>query len=346
MENNAEFNTFVMTLGIIAYNEEKNLGRLFENILEQTYPHERMEVLLIDGRSEDKTKEMMLKFKQEHENEFHDVLVLDNPGRTQPCGWNVVIRNSHGDAIVRVDAHAEIAENFIERNVYHLTQGEDVCGGYRPNIIDDDTPWRRTLLAAESSLFGSSISDFRRDGEDRVIKSVFHGAYRKAVFDKVGFFNEQLVRTEDNDIHYRIREAGYKIWFHPDIRSYQHIRENLASMIRQKYKNGFWIGRTIGISPKCLAPYYYFVPFVFVLAIIFTGILAAAGHPALALLMWGTYCLMAIANALISVIHDPNRNYLYALLPVLFLILHVSYGVGTIFGLISLLTDKPGKTEA
>ena len=76
---------------------------------------------------------------------------------------------------------------------------------------------------------------------------MFHAAYRRQVFDKVGFFNENLARTEDNEIHYRMREAGFKLCFDPDIISYQHIRSSLPKMLKQKYSNGLWIGKTAKI---------------------------------------------------------------------------------------------------
>ena len=92
-------------------------------------------------------------------------------------------------------------------------------------------------------MFGSSIASYRREGKKSYVKSVFHGAYRRKVFEDVGGFNEALGRTEDNELHYRIRRKGYKICFHPGIHSRQHVRSSLKEMVRQKYSNGYWIGR-------------------------------------------------------------------------------------------------------
>ena len=334
-----DMNKMLITFCVIAYNEEENIGYLFKNLCEQTYDHKWIDVVFVDGGSTDRTKELMNQFKDEHAEEFYQIQVLDNPGKTLPCGWNVALAHYQGEAIVRVDAHARIEKNFIERNVYRLSKGEYVCGGFRPNIFDEDTPWKRTLLAAESSLFGASIADFRRNGQDRKVDSVFHGAYKREVFDKVGTFNEKLVRTEDNDMNYRIREAGYDIWFHPDIVSYQHIRESLGKMLRQKYLNGFWIARTLKINPSCLSK-FYFVPFLFVLGIIFTTILALLGKPELAIIMWGMYLLFGIVNTLLAMLQDKHRSMLFLALPVIFLLLHVSYGLGTAHGLISLIYKK------
>lgn len=321
-----------ITFCVVALNEEKTVGRLLENLLEQTYSHKDIEVILVDGQSADRTKEIFLDFQASHTGEFDRVLVLDNPGRTLPCGWNVVLANYTGDAVVRLDAHAEIPADFLEKNVAHLESGEYVCGGYRPNIIDEDTPWKSTLLAAESSVFGSSIADFRRNGTDRQVDSVFHGAYRREVFDRVGLYNESLRRTEDNDMHYRIRRAGFAIWFHPDIISYQHTRNTLRSMLRQKYQNGYWIARTLFVTPGSIS-WFYLVPALFVLGILFTGVLAGLGVWQLGALLWGLYALFAVVTAGIALIADPGRNILYLLLPLLFLLIHLSYGAGTLVGL-------------
>lgn len=329
----------IITFCIIALNEEKTLPRLLDNLLQQSYTHKNIEVLFVDGMSNDCTYEIMNEFKMKNEKDFYSIQIFQNEKKTLPSGWNIALANYKGEAIVRVDAHAEIPENFIERNVYHLQQGDMVCGGYRPNIIDDDTKWNRMLLAAETSLFGSSISDFRRDGQDRKVHSIFHGCYKREVFDTVGQFNERLVRTEDNDINYRIREAGFDIWFRSDIISYEHIRSSLSKMIKQKYANGYWIGKTLFINPKCLS-LYYFVPFVFVLGIIFTSILCMFGHTFLAKMMWSFYVLFCFVNMLMTYKNDSNRNMYYLLLPIVFFLLHVSYGIGTLFGMINMVSNK------
>ena len=124
--------------------------------------------------------------------------------------------------MIRVDAHASIPREFVRKNVEILETGEMVSGGPRPNIIDESTPWKETLLLAEQSMFGSSMASYRRSQKKQYVKSLFHGAYRREVLEKVGGFDEQLGRTEDNEFHYRIRKAGYKICYSPGIISYQH----------------------------------------------------------------------------------------------------------------------------
>ena len=337
MENNG---SLLISLCVVARNEELSLPSLFSDILAQEYPHEQMEILLADSDSTDGTKACMEQFAREHGEEFNRVLVVDNPGKTLAKGWNVLLQTFAGDVILRVDAHANIPPDFVRKNVECLESGESVSGGQRPCVLEAPTQWQKTLLLAENSLFGSSIASFRRDVGKMYAKSVFHGAYRREVFETIGGYNEELGRTEDNEIHYRMRKAGFRLCFDPSIISYQHVRSSLKQMIRQKYGNGKWVGLTAGVCPGCLS-LYHFVPFAFLLGILVTTILACVGIWQLAALMWGMYALLALVMTA-ACVRDENWNVTSLLLPFLFLILHVCYGVGTAVGLIKLPFWKKG----
>lgn len=326
----------LISVGIVALNEEKYLPQLLEDLNKQTYDHQCIEVLLVDGGSKDKTKEIMHAFQEN--NDFYDVQVLDNPKKIQSAGWNVVFNHFNGEAIIRVDAHSSIPQDFVQRNVACLKRGESVCGGVRPNVIDESTNWKKTLLAAESSMFGSSIASYRREAKQEYVKSLFHACYRKEVIQKVGYFNERLGRTEDNEFHYRVRQAGYQICMDPTIKSYQYARPTLKGMCKQKYGNGYWIGLTVGVCPGCLS-LYHFIPFLFVLGIICTTLLALLGLPQLAYLMWGAYTFLTIVMTVFAFLNE-KQNPLLLLLPFLFFMLHLNYGIGTLVGLIKMPTFK------
>lgn len=336
-----------ITICVIAYNEEKTLPGILEDICMQDYDHSYMEVVLVDSNSTDATKSIMQEFAANRTG-FKSVLVLDNPKRTLPCGWNVALKAYTGDVILKVDAHAEIPADFVSKNAAVLESGEDIAGGARPNVIDEDTLWQHTLLLAESSMFGSSIAPYRRNPGRSYVDSMFHAAYRREVFERVGLFNEKLGRTEDNEMHYRIRKAGYKLCFDPNIISFQHIRSSLGKMLRQKYANGYWIALTTGVCPQCLSLYHY-VPFAFVMAVFISTVsLIICSYAKLTLLfqtaafltsfMWGTYWLLAVAMAVAAVIKADRRarGYTNLCLPILFFLLHISYGIGTAAGFLKL----------
>lgn len=320
-----------LSIGIIAYNEEAFLPSLLDDMKAQKYPHELMEILLIDSCSTDGTKAVMEKFQKENQD-FYNIQVLDNPKKIQAAGWNVAIQNFTGDVLARIDAHTKVTPEYSLNVMKNIKDGEMVVGGVRPAIIEKDTSWANVLLQVENSLFGSSINSSRRSEEKAYVKTMFHAAYRREVLDKVGLFNEQLLRTEDNEFHYQIREAGYKLCYDPSIVSYQYARSDFKRMVKQKYGNGYWIGLTLKVCPGCIS-LYHLVPFAFVMAIVLTTILSLFGVWQLSALMWGLYGLFAITNTVLSGIQ--NGFYLqHLIMPVLFLILHVSYGVGTGIGIL------------
>ena len=341
----------LISLGIVAYNEQDALPGLLAQVRAQDLPHECIEVVLVNSASTDGTRACMEEFAASNVHQdgadgygFANVQVLDNPARIQAAGWNVAIRNFTGDALVRVDAHASIPSDFLSANVAVLNEGEDVCGGMRPTMIEpgQETPWRQTLYLAEESAFGSSVADYRRACEPRYVDSLFHAAYRREVLDAVGFFNEDLLRTEDNDFHYRVRQAGYRIKLDPRINSKQFIRSSLSRMLKQKYGNGYWVGRTVFVQPGCLKT-YHFAPFVLVagaLVLLAVGVafswLPFAACAAL-------YALLCCALSVYAVSQSDVRNATMIALPVVFAGIHISYGFGTLFGLIKGLFSKKEK---
>lgn len=325
----------LVTLGVVAYNEEEYLAELLEDIRIQSYPKNRIELLLIDSMSDDQTYAIMEDFAACHAARFSDIRLLKNPGKRQAAGWNVAIREFSGDLLVRVDAHARLGSDFVEQTVACLQSGEKVCGGRRPNLILDETPWKRTLLMAEQSLFGSSFARYRSSDKRCYVKSAFHTAYLREVLQKVGGFNESLGRTEDNEFHYRVHKAGYRICYEPKIESYQYIRPRLHRILRQKAGNGYWVARTLFFCPRCIS-LFHLVPFAFVTAILATALLATLVDWWLPLwLLWSAYALFAIGNAVLSVRSYRKFSPLQLTLPLLFLLLHLSYGLGSVLGFLS-----------
>lgn len=324
----------LVSLCVIAFNEQQTIKKLFEDIKRQDYPHSELEIVLVDDLSTDNTKAVMQSFAKE-DNGFYGVTVTDSPKNLQAAAWNSAIMEANGDIIIRVDAHASIPENFVSANVKNIKEGEYVCGGGRPSRAEKETPWQMTLLAAEESLFGNSVAAYRRQQKKKQsVSSIFHAAYRAEVFAKVGGFNEDLGRTEDNELHYRIRKAGYRICSCPDIVSYQNVRATFAKMLRQKYGNGLWIGLTLGVCPKCLS-YFHFAPFLLVCALLLFGVLAVCGFVLPLILLSVLYLLF---DALITAAaFSGRRAYIqFILLPFLFPLLHIVYGVGTLFGIVKM----------
>ena len=329
---------------VVALNAASSIQKLFECLKHQTYPHEWIEVILIDGLSSDTTKTEMLRFQAE-EKSFWQIKVLDNPKKTLPCGWNVALNAAQGDALLRVDAHVSIPDNFIELNVRDLLRGEDICGGKVTSVPGNETEWAFVLNEAENSMFGGGIAAFRRADSTGYVNTAAFAIYRKIVFDTVGTYNELLTRTEDNEMHYRMRKAGYRFYYDPEIVSYRKTRADLKSLAKQKYLNGYWIGRTLWIEPRCFS-IYHFIPLAFVLFIVFSLILLSLGTAFPAAALWGAYAVVNLSMAIVSVISCKEKNGFFVLLPAIFLILHIWYGVGTAIGIISFKNFKRNTSPA
>lgn len=182
-------------------------------------------------------------------------------------------------------------------------------------------------------MFGSSIMSYRRkQNEKKYLKSLFHAAYKREVFEKVGGFNEFLGRTEDNELHYRMRKRGYNFACIPSISSNQYIRESFKSMLRQKFQNGYWIGLTTFVCPQCLSVLHY-APFGFLFCLLWFLILAIGGHAVFLELLLMVYLLFDGVITVSSFKMDgffPKKLLLLLMFPAL----HLSYGAGTLCGLV------------
>ncbi len=329
----------IISVGIVALNEQDTVGILLNQLYMQNFSKKHTELVLVDSGSTDGTKAVFEEFRAEHADEYFGIAVLDNPRRIQAAGWNVAIDNFRGDALLRLDAHARIEKDFLSAISACLATGEMVCGGKRPNLPADNKPVSRLVSLADRSIFGGSFAEYHDSDGKKYVDTVFHACYRREVIEAVGHFNEGLGRTEDNDFHSRIRKKGYKICYDPKICSYQFSRCSVLGSIKQKYGNGYWIGRTTAVNPDCIS-LFHFVPFVFVMTVIlsvFFGLVCSFLPFGLLVAAYGVADLLLSVTALIS---EKGFHPLFLLLPVLFAALHISYGVGTLVGFLSLLFKK------
>jgi len=331
----------VISVGIVAFNEEKCIGELLGLLLEQDYQKSNTELLLINSMSTDSTKDIFIKFKEENESAYKSIKIIDNKGKIQASGWNEAIRNFSGEALIRLDAHARIEKDFIRKNAETLESGELVCGGRRPNLPLGSSAQNLLVHIADTSMFGGSFAKYHSSKEKTYVDTVFHGCYRREVLEKVGFFNEDLGRTEDNDFHQRIREEGYKICYNPEILSYQFSRGRIVDSVRQKYGNGYWIGRTTAINPRCIYLFHY-VPFLFLVGLILASLFSIIS-PILLILTVGAYSLVNLLLSVMAIITAEKKHIIYIMLPLMFWALHLSYGFGTFMGLLSIITKRVKK---
>lgn len=318
-------------------NEEKFIGRCLDSIIANVFPKERLEVLVIDGRSTDGTRGIVEGYAKE--NSF--IKLMDNPGRIQTLATNIGIRASKGNVIIRMDAHAEYPKEYISRLLYWLkTNKVDCVGGLWITKPGDNTSIAEAIALALSSSFGVGNAYYRIGiKESKRVDTVPYGCYKKEVFDRVGLFNENLNRTDDIEFNLRLKRAGGKILLVHEIVSYYYARSTLMSLAKQNFGNGFWVLYSLRFVKLPFA-LRHLVPFFFVSSLLGSLVISFFYQPSIYLLalIFGLYfCLNLFVSCSLSL---RNGIKYLPLLVVTFLTLHVSYGVGSLWGTFKLVLSK------
>jgi glycosyltransferase involved in cell wall biosynthesis len=312
-------------------NEENYISQCLESVVSQTYPHERLEVLVVDGRSEDSTRDMVAEYARRHPF----ISLVDNPRGIVPAALNTGIQASRGDVIVRLDAHTRYDSHYVEECVRSLRETDaDNVGGGITTLPGADTPTARAIAAATSHPFGVGNSKFRTSAKAQFVDTVPFGAFRRQAFDRLGLFNEHLVRNQDIEFNSRIRRAGGRVYLNPHIRSFYYNQATFSGLWRQNFSNGRWNIYTHALSGHALSLRHY-VPLLFLLTLLSTGVWAAfspLGGATLAAVSLSYLCVNLAFSLFLT------RNGQANLLPRLvwtFMTLHVSYGIGSLWGLLS-----------
>lgn len=325
-------------------NEASFIERGLRAIAEQDYPIDRMEVLIADGRSTDDTRLIALQFAKSHPGLI--IRVLDNPAKVVPNGINISLRQARGEFILRVDGHTAIAPDYVRHCVETLgrTRADNV-GGRMTGIGLNS--FGKAVALATSTPFGVGGGRFHYSDKEEWVDTVYMGAWPKRVFEKIGLFDEELVRDQDDEFNYRLRGAGGRILLNPKIKSEYTVRSSASALWKQYFQYGFWKVRVLQKHPRQMS-LRQFVPPAFVLAML--GSMALALFPASRLLSPVVPALYVVSNLLASIYTAARRGWTYLpSLPVVFFILHGSYGLGFLAGLIKFWNrwgDKTGRTPA
>ncbi len=324
-------------------NESAYIEDAFGAILKQNYPKESIEILVADGMSTDSTRQIIRDISVLHPE--LRIQILDNPGRIVPTGMNVALRQARGEIIIRVDGHCIIAMDYISRCVEHLqSAGVDGVGGPMESI--GETLIAKVIAIGMSSPFGVGNSSFRvASGKTMLADTVPFPAYTRQIIERAGYYDEELIRNQDDEYNYRIRELSGKILLADDVHSTYFSRTSLKGLWSQYFQYGYWKVRVLQKHPLQMS-LRQFVPPLFVLALIVSaGLFISSSLRALAPLVPVLYI---VVNFLASIWTAARRGWRYfLLLPLIFAILHLSYGSGFLTGLVKFWNrwgDRVGKT--
>lgn len=301
-------------------NEEEFIARSLGAVLQQDYPAERIEVLIADGMSDDNTLAVIRSLPGAER-----VRVIANPDRLQAPGMNRAINEARGEIIIRVDGHTVIAPDYVRQCVQALTKtGADNVGGAMDPV--GMTPMGKAIAAAGKSPFAVPTA-FHVSRTAQYTDTVYMGAWRRDVFERVGLYDETFKINEDYELNYRIRKAGGKIYFTLEIRSEYYGRQTLGALARQYFRYGVGKTRTLRAHPASIKPRQLVAP-VFVLGLI-AGALLSLISPLFTLLWLAGIALYGVVDAIFSLrAAPPGEPGTRLRIPVVFLTIHLAWGAG------------------
>jgi glycosyltransferase involved in cell wall biosynthesis len=311
-----------VTLAIPCLNEERFIEHTVRGALDQDYPPDRLEVLVADGGSTDRTRAILAEIGQADSR----LRVIDNPERIQAAGMNAMIRRARGTVVIRLDAHAEYAHDYARRcvEVMERTGADNVGGAQRARA---NTWFQRAFCAAMSSPLGGGGASYKSADAEGFVDTVYCGAFRRSVFETVGMFDAHAITNEDAELNQRIAAAGGRIYLSRDIVAHYYPRASFRAVARQYFAYGTGRARTVLKHGRFLT-----LRPLGSLGAVLGGVLLLATWPLhhLALPVFALYGLLCAVEAVRAGVRF--RIWAVPVIWALFPVMHASHGVGMLWG--------------
>lgn len=319
-------------------NEEKYIEKCIQSILQQDIDKNSIELIFVDGKSTDKTGEIIKSYQEK----YAFIQLIENPERTVPYAMNYGIKVAKGKIITRIDAHSQFESNYVSVLSKALIKlNASNVGAVCKTDVLHKTPTSLAIQEVLSNRFGVGNSMFRI-GIDKVtaVDTVPFGCYKKEIFEKVGLYNVKLTRNQDIELNKRILRGGGTIFLVPDTFCTYYARETLSSFSRNNYQNGKWNIIMMKYTKNLNSlSYRHFIPFLFIMSLIVPAILSLLWFPfiCISILSLLLYTLLILGISVkISIKKEPS----FIPLVTTFFVLHFSYGTGSLIGLIQLITRR------
>lgn len=320
-------------------NEAKFIGSCLDSVIGGGFSLDQLEIFVVDGNSEDGTAAIVDAYAARHPN----VRRVNNPARNTPCALNLGIAHARGDIVIRLDAHAVYPPNYIDLLVQWLERsGADNVGGIWKTVAADGSAISRAIAIALSHPFGVGNSWFRIGAsEPRWVETVPFGCYRREVFERIGVFDEELLRDQDDEFNYRLIKSGGRILLVPQIVSKYYARDSFAKLWRMYFQYGLFkplVIRKIGAVVKVR----HVIPALLVTTVLAGFALGLWAHPILFATML-IVALYASAAMLVAVGAGRRANGRLGLVPWLwlaFITIHLAYGCGFVCGVFKLAARR------
>ena len=308
-------------------NEILFITKTLNSIIEQDFDGD-LEIIISDGLSNDGTLDIVKQFQEKYKN----IKLIRNGAKIVPVGFNKALNFANGDIIIRVDGHSTIESDFIKNSIKILHNKNASCVG-GPTKHFSNTFTGKNISVAQCSYFGAGGASFRTGvKKGKYVNTLAFGAYKRSEFLKVGAYDEELIRNQDEELNYRIVKNGGKIWIDPSIKSIYYVRDSILKLFSQYYYYGFYKVRVIQ-KIKSIISLRHFVPAIFVLTLISLIAIAISQKISWPLYLFGSVYL--VVNITFSV-YESIKNHFNSLvlLPVIYFIMHLSYGLGFLAGLV------------
>jgi len=323
---------------IPSYNEEKYIRVCVMSVVNSDYKEGALEIYIVDGESTDQTQAIVAEISAQHPN----VKLVNNPQKVTPVALNLGLKATNADVKIILGAHSEVAPDFVSANVNVLRQQADAgcVGGVLENVYE--TKMAEIIGKGMSSPFGVGNASFRTGAEDGFVDTVAFGAYRKEVFEQIGYFDEDLVRNQDDEYNYRVLSAGFKIYLSNSINVKYFVRGNYSKLWRQYYQYGYW-KVYVNKKVRAVTTIRQLFPSALVLFMV-VGAGLAPLHGALLFfyaLGFDAYLILAFVFAF------KKCNGFKELFPIVltFIILHFSYGIGYWKGILDFMILGKGPSS-
>ena len=260
---------------VATYNEEGAIEACVRSLLEQRYPVDRIEVVVIDGGSTDRTRERVRALAAADPR----VRLLHNPATIAASAFNIGVAATTAGLISLVSAHSVTEPDYavVLADAFETSGAQLVGGRMEAAVAEGATPTAEAIVRATSSPLGLGSAKFHYSETPGWVDTAFPGAYRRELFAKIGPFDEGLVRNQDDDLHLRARLAGHPMWFDPRLRSTYRPRRTFGALWSQYYQYGWWRAVTIR-KHRRVASVRHLVPAALVAGIAAGPVLAAAGR--------------------------------------------------------------------
>ncbi len=323
-------NTFVAIV-IPTLNEEIFIAGVIDSLINQSYTFADIDLMIVDGGSSDATCQIVEKYVQKYPN----IRLLKNPKRIQSAAFNIAIKESSAPYLIRLDAHAKYNKDYVKYCVERLSSLQNIGNVGGCCIIE---PGANTLVGQANAIvnkvkFGIGGASFRVGADAGDVDTVPFGAFPRSVLEQVGGMREDLPRGEDNEFNSRIRRYGYRIFLDPRILCTYYSRPTFLTACRQMYANGLSIGHLLRVSPHSVG-LRHLVPCAFMSSLICSLALSIL-IPEMLWCMSGILALYLVADLCATILACVRYGWKYLyVLPVLFFCVHISYGWGTIIGLL------------